>query len=250
MLDKVDLAKLLKEYRKKNKLTQLEVAEKLGKTQATIQRYENGKIEIPLSILNKYECLFGLRLVEGDKESNIKLMIEKIDNLHLNNKWFLTYKKEIELLIGLLRFFNYKIYTSNPFFIGVQMNYSTKLITNQDFANISKELFYLILDYIVRYLEQFDYDKVEYICFNMNYKKIITTSYYNYFENMEKEVNFFISLCSVYNFKINTDFNTFVKVYNGLEIKEINPEYFINLARESTNSISLYLNNVIASYNY
>ena len=43
---------LIKEYRKKLKLTQKEFGEKIGKTESTIRKYEKGLVQIPIIFIS------------------------------------------------------------------------------------------------------------------------------------------------------------------------------------------------------
>lgn len=50
----------IKKYRKQNKLTQKQLAEKLGKSYSVIQKYEIGIIEPPLDMLKQIAFAFGI----------------------------------------------------------------------------------------------------------------------------------------------------------------------------------------------
>lgn len=57
----MNFAQRLKELRKENKMTLEEVAESIGLTRATIQRYESGKItNVPLETYDKLAALFNV----------------------------------------------------------------------------------------------------------------------------------------------------------------------------------------------
>ena len=83
---------LIKEYRKKLKLTQKEFGEKIGKTESTIRKYEKGLVQIPNDVLEKIANfldvpLFRListeyneKLNQALKESYKKIYTEIIKN--------------------------------------------------------------------------------------------------------------------------------------------------------------------------
>ena len=52
-MDNKEIGEKIKEIRKKNKLTQSELAKKIDKTLSSIQKYEKGDIDISFSVLNK-----------------------------------------------------------------------------------------------------------------------------------------------------------------------------------------------------
>lgn len=57
----MNFAQRLKELRKENRMTLEEVAESIGLTRATIQRYESGKItNVPLETYDKLAALFDV----------------------------------------------------------------------------------------------------------------------------------------------------------------------------------------------
>jgi transcriptional regulator with XRE-family HTH domain len=50
-LDNKEIGANIKQYRKSKKMTQQELGNKIDKTESTIRKYENGSIEVPLSVL-------------------------------------------------------------------------------------------------------------------------------------------------------------------------------------------------------
>lgn len=52
MADNGKIGANIKKYRKEKKITQKQLAELIGKTESSIQKYEAGKVEIPTSVLN------------------------------------------------------------------------------------------------------------------------------------------------------------------------------------------------------
>lgn len=58
--EQLEVAAILKQARKEKKLSQLEVAPKVGLNNATLSKYENGKLPFPDSILIKLSNLYGI----------------------------------------------------------------------------------------------------------------------------------------------------------------------------------------------
>lgn len=54
----------IKYYRKTNNLTQKELAASIGKTESSIQKYEAGKVEIPMSVLEKIAEVLNVNVFE------------------------------------------------------------------------------------------------------------------------------------------------------------------------------------------
>ncbi|MFR6224483.1 MAG: helix-turn-helix domain-containing protein, partial [Lactococcus lactis] len=50
-MDFVQIGKRIKWTRKRVGITQKELANKIGRTESSVQKYENGKVEIPISVL-------------------------------------------------------------------------------------------------------------------------------------------------------------------------------------------------------
>lgn len=52
-MDNMAIGQKIKELRKNNKITQQELAEKIGRTESSIRKYEKGIVEIPLNVLSQ-----------------------------------------------------------------------------------------------------------------------------------------------------------------------------------------------------
>lgn len=61
--EEYDLGQTIKINRKQRKMTQSQLAEAIGKKEATIRKYENGDIEPPLSVLQDLSIIFGVSLL-------------------------------------------------------------------------------------------------------------------------------------------------------------------------------------------
>lgn len=59
-LDLKELGQAIKNLREINRLTQKELAQKLGKSESLIQKYEYGKTEPPLSVLIEMTNIFKI----------------------------------------------------------------------------------------------------------------------------------------------------------------------------------------------
>lgn len=70
---------LIKEYRKKFKLTQKEFGEKIGKTESTIRKYEKGLVQIPNDVLEKIAKFFNIplfRLISSEYNDKLNKALE------------------------------------------------------------------------------------------------------------------------------------------------------------------------------
>lgn len=64
MIDYKKIGLKIKENRKKLKLTQKELGEKIGKTESSIQKYEKGLTQIPNDVLEKLADVFQMSVFE------------------------------------------------------------------------------------------------------------------------------------------------------------------------------------------
>lgn len=58
--EQLELAAIMKQARKDNKISQLEIAPRLGLNNATLSKYENGKLPFPDSVLIKLSNIYNL----------------------------------------------------------------------------------------------------------------------------------------------------------------------------------------------
>ena len=106
-MNQIKIGKFIAECRKKNNLTQLQLAEKVGLTESSISRYESGKIAtMPTSTINKI-CevlriepaeLLGLT-PENSFEYDLKEILSFVEDLPLDVKKDLLkqFKHQIEI---------------------------------------------------------------------------------------------------------------------------------------------------------
>jgi len=74
----------IQELRKLNKLTQVELAQKIGVSKSQINRYENKEVQPPADILNKIADLFGTSvdfLINGQSEEKAKASLKNAELL-------------------------------------------------------------------------------------------------------------------------------------------------------------------------
>ncbi len=81
----------IKKYRKEKKLTQQELADKIGKHKITVAKYESGKISVPIDVLDQianeldvtYIDLIGFDpdYAESEVENTLSAVIEQLEDL-------------------------------------------------------------------------------------------------------------------------------------------------------------------------
>lgn len=74
-MDQEKIGRFIREIRKKNKLTQNDLAKKLGVTYQAVSKWENGKNIPDISLLKEMSKIFNVdinELLEGEKQENIK----------------------------------------------------------------------------------------------------------------------------------------------------------------------------------
>ena len=55
-MDKIEFGKRVKSMRKKKQMTQIQLAQMIGKKETTIRKYENGSIEAPWNVIEEIAC--------------------------------------------------------------------------------------------------------------------------------------------------------------------------------------------------
>lgn len=76
------IGKNIRKYRKNNKLTQSELAKKIGRTESSIRKYEKGIVKIPMSLLEKIAEAFDVKLSNlCEKEPLIITNADRIRNM-------------------------------------------------------------------------------------------------------------------------------------------------------------------------
>ena len=56
-MDKKIIGETIKKYRKRSKITQKQLAIMIDKSESTIQKYESGEVEAPLSVLEHFTII-------------------------------------------------------------------------------------------------------------------------------------------------------------------------------------------------
>lgn len=81
-MDKKAIGEAIKKYRKKAQITQKQLAKMIEKSESTIQKYESGEVEAPLSVLEQISYCLKLdviELLEADKSVDVLEWISKPD---------------------------------------------------------------------------------------------------------------------------------------------------------------------------
>lgn len=81
-MDKKIIGETIKKYRKRSKITQKQLAIMIDKSESTIQKYESGEVEAPLSVLEQICACLGLEiseLLESDDSFNFMEYIGRAD---------------------------------------------------------------------------------------------------------------------------------------------------------------------------
>lgn len=63
-MDKKKIGEAIKKYRKQSKITQKQLATMIDKSESTVQKYESGEVEAPLSVLEQICSCLGLDISE------------------------------------------------------------------------------------------------------------------------------------------------------------------------------------------
>lgn len=94
MSDNQHIGQHIKSLRKYHVLTQKELAQRIGKTESTIQKYEAGKVEIPWSVLENIASVLettAFNLVAYSSEEIDKMAKEETENKLMNLLYLLGY---------------------------------------------------------------------------------------------------------------------------------------------------------------
>lgn len=81
-MDKKAIGESIKKYRKHSNITQKKLAEMIDKSESTIQKYESGEVEAPLSVLEQIADCLGLEiyeLLEADSSVDVFDYLDKSD---------------------------------------------------------------------------------------------------------------------------------------------------------------------------
>lgn len=92
-LNSQEIGKKIKRHRK-GKITQKELAEKIGKTESSIRKYEKGLVTIPLDVLEQIAVVLGVtvfELMDGDKDTVVvddrNTVSERIRRIRKEKGW-------------------------------------------------------------------------------------------------------------------------------------------------------------------
>lgn len=153
---KIGLA--IKENRKKLKLTQKELGEKIGKTESSIRKYEKGLIQIPNDVLEKISVVFNISVFnlisntpqeKSSKKSVLEFFATPENDINTHNRiWKIT--KIIESISG---------ENNNILIENIKKNIKSVFdieLNNEDIENLNKN----IQDYITIVITKLLYDKL------------------------------------------------------------------------------------------
>jgi len=73
------LGKMIRHGRKQRKMTEMELAERLGIARSTLQRLEKGDPKVEIGIMFEAATLLGLKLFDSD-ETGINRLSERMDD--------------------------------------------------------------------------------------------------------------------------------------------------------------------------
>lgn len=73
------LAKMIRHGRKQRKMTQIELAERLGIARSTLQRLESGDPKVEVGIMFEAAALVGVKLFDSD-EQGINRLSDRMDD--------------------------------------------------------------------------------------------------------------------------------------------------------------------------
>ena len=78
--DNSKIGKSIKQFRQRRNLTQNELASLIGKTGSSIQKYESGVTEVPLSVLEKIAHVLGCHVLDFLDFYSSNEWLDKRDN--------------------------------------------------------------------------------------------------------------------------------------------------------------------------
>lgn len=135
MIDYEKIALKIKENRKRLKLTQKSLGEKIGKTESSIQKYEKGLTQIPNDVLEKLADVFQISIFDLTFDET-QLSLEPL--LRTNKKylsWSLGKSDE------LLEIFQNKIKETLKNEGNDYVNYTfEEVLSEEDIASLTKEI--------------------------------------------------------------------------------------------------------------
>lgn len=105
--DNEKIGKRIKEQRKARKLTQVELAERIHRTESSIRKYESGLVEAPRSVLENIssvlETSINYLLFGQDRESGVLEIREIIEEMQEKAEKIRQIESEIQDLNGRLQ---------------------------------------------------------------------------------------------------------------------------------------------------
>lgn len=112
-MDKKEVGANIKKARKNSKMTQRQLGEKIGKTESSVQKYESGETECPLSVLELIADSLNVDLLELlDSEEQVEMLMKYDDAANYFYSiigYKFTFDYDNELCIVYHNGFGYKI---------------------------------------------------------------------------------------------------------------------------------------------
>lgn len=84
-IDYIQIGLSIRENRKRLKMTQKELSEKIGKAEITVRKYEKGLVQIPNDVLEKLSKIFNISVFDLISNDRIFLPSEKDYDILYNN---------------------------------------------------------------------------------------------------------------------------------------------------------------------
>ena len=95
-MDNIKIGENIKKFRKIKGVTQKELGSLIGKTESSIQKYECGSTEIPLSVLELIADSLDLHILDLLDDSTVISLFDKYDKAALNYLKALGYEFKFE----------------------------------------------------------------------------------------------------------------------------------------------------------
>jgi len=166
-MDQIKIGKFIAKSRKDSKLTQSDLADKLGVTEKSISNWENGRNMPDLSLFNPICNILNItinELMSGEKlpqEDYQKKLEENIINVMVDEKRKSHKKRRILILLTSLILFMFLILTIIYNIVELNVNYDERLMTctfeNNKLVYQIKGVSVLNTDYIERVIDNNKY---------------------------------------------------------------------------------------------
>lgn len=132
----MNIGDVIKSERKKKKITQKELAEKIGKSERMVQKYENGEVIPSIEIINNIESTLNTNILGfGEREDMLSYEVNKIE---LTIKLLKLYGHEVNT-------YGYSSSEVNAPFCDIRLSSNHKLtLTEDNFTELMNNINFLI----------------------------------------------------------------------------------------------------------